>query len=260
MEEVFVQLGLDETEAKVYNALLDLGPSTVTEITKKARITRTLGYHVLEKLEWYGIAGRAGGTGKKMKYSITHPQSLLQFVKRKKESWEARERQAEHVLPQLVSLFHDAEKPIINYQHGLDGVISAHEDLFEAKTEVLTITDVSVWRDSEFWDWVKEMQRKRHRLKLKERVLFLDSLVDRSFIKQFAEDMPETECRVIKREKLQGLAELGGEIHVYDKKVLLAVVKKPNRMGMVIESSVLANIIRAVFEPAWESAEPISLK
>ncbi len=257
MEEIFTQLGLDATEAKVYNALLELGPSTVTEITKKARITRTLGYHVLEKLEWYGIVGRAGGEGKKMKYAITHPQSLLQFVRNKKESWEARERQAEHVLPQLVSLFHDAEKPIINYQHGVEGVMSAHEDLFEAKTEVLTISDVSVWRDSEFWDWAKDMQRKRQRRKVKERMLFLDSPPDREFIRQYMEHMPETQCRLIKPEKLKGLADLGGEIHVYDKKVLLAVVKKPNRMGMVIESSVFANIIRALFDLAWESAEPM---
>ena len=77
MEEKLQELGLEPTEAMVYNALVEIGPSTVTEITKRARITRTLGYHVLEKLEWFGLVGRAGGEGKKMKYAIEHPASLL---------------------------------------------------------------------------------------------------------------------------------------------------------------------------------------
>jgi sugar-specific transcriptional regulator TrmB len=61
MENLISQLGLDETEGKVYLALLELGPATVDEITKKAGINRTLGYYALEKLGWYGLVDRATG-------------------------------------------------------------------------------------------------------------------------------------------------------------------------------------------------------
>jgi len=43
MEDIINKLGLEKSEAAIYTALLELGPSTVTEITKKAGITRTRG-------------------------------------------------------------------------------------------------------------------------------------------------------------------------------------------------------------------------
>jgi len=55
MNSLFQKFGLDETEARVYSALLTLGSGTVTEVTSTADVTRTLGYSVLEKLQSYGL-------------------------------------------------------------------------------------------------------------------------------------------------------------------------------------------------------------
>ena len=63
MENLIKDLGLEENEAKVYQALLELGPSTVSQITKKAGITRTFGYQILQKLSIHGFVNRVSGEG-----------------------------------------------------------------------------------------------------------------------------------------------------------------------------------------------------
>ncbi len=259
MEKIFQDVGLDETEAKIYNALMELGPSTVTEITKRARITRTLGYHVLEKLEWYGLVGRAGGEGKKMKYAIEHPENLLQFVKNKKQAWEERIVKAENILPDLLSLYKINDKPTIRYQQGVQGIITAHEDMLETRSEVLTLTDLEVWKDTEYWEWVQEWHNRRDGKNFKERALVIDGPVGREVIKnqKFAQGI---ECRLIDKSKAKELTSLGGEIHVYDNKLMIAVMKKPNRMGVIIESEVLVNMIRLIFDLAWENVDPKNTK
>ena len=49
-EKQLKSLGFSEKEARVYLALLELGPSTTTEIARKSKINRTTGYDILESL------------------------------------------------------------------------------------------------------------------------------------------------------------------------------------------------------------------
>ena len=54
-EERLAVFGLSAKEAKVYLALLELGPSTMTEVARVANINRTTGYPVLETLAAKGL-------------------------------------------------------------------------------------------------------------------------------------------------------------------------------------------------------------
>ncbi|MBI2590251.1 TrmB family transcriptional regulator, partial [Candidatus Berkelbacteria bacterium] len=44
------ELGFSENEARIYAANLELGPSTVADIARKAGVNRTTGYNILEVL------------------------------------------------------------------------------------------------------------------------------------------------------------------------------------------------------------------
>jgi hypothetical protein len=46
-------------------------------------------------------------------------------------------------------------------------------------------------------------------------------------------------------------------MNIYDNKVMLALLKETKRMGVMIESTVLSNILRAMFELIWKDAEPV---
>lgn len=259
MQEVLKQLGLEESEAKVYLALLELGPSTVSEITKKAKITRTLGYHVLEKLGWYGLVNRASSTHKKIQYIAEHPRSFLQFVKNKKSAWERRAKEAEEVLPDLVSLYKVAEKPVIRYQQGIEGLKALHEECLESKTDILSILDVDSWNITELWPWAKWYNKERNERKVKERVLLLDTVAGREWIQNYTGSTIYTVYRWVKPEDIAKVFEFGGDVNIYENKVMITLLKNQHT-GVIIESSTLSNILRGMFEFIWERSEPVVLK
>lgn len=251
MENLINNLGLDENEAKVYQALLEIGPSIVSQITKKAGITRTFGYQVLEKLSIYGLVNRVSGEGAKIHYAAEHPRHLVQFIQNRKNQWERRLKQAEQRLPNLISLFKVAEKPVVKYQEGIEGVKSIYSQTLESKEEILSMLDIEGWDVPEFRQWGKEYNRQRSEKKIKERILMLDTPQGRDWIKNYRGSFKYTHYRWIKPEQLPGIKEFGGEINIYENKVVMALLKKPNLMGVMIESTALTNILRGLFELAW---------
>lgn len=253
-------LGLEESEAKVYLALLELGPSTVSEITKKAKITRTLGYHVLEKLGWSGLVNRASGKKNKLEYVAEHPRNLVQFVKDKKNSWEKRVEQIQKDLPKLLDLYKIADKPVIKFQDGLTGIKNIFSVTLEAKTEILSILDIEGWDSPELKQFGKNYNKERSHKKIKERILLLDTKPAREWMKYYKGSFKYTHYRWIKPEQLPGIMEFGGEINIYENKVVMALLKKPNQMGVIIENTALANILKAMFELAWQVGIPAKNK
>lgn len=260
MESLINDLGLEENEAKVYQALLELGPSTVSQITKKAGVTRTFGYQILEKLSVYGLVNRVSGEGAKIRYSAEHPRNLMQFIQNRKNQWERRLKDAEQRLPDLVSLFKVAEKPIVKYQEGIEGVKNIYNQTLESKEEILSILDIEGWDVPELRQWGKEYNRERSQRKIKERILMLDTPQGREWMKKYHGSFKFTNYRWIKPERLPGIKEFGGEINIYENKVVITLLKKPNLIGVMIESSVLANILRGMFELAWTQGVEVKTK
>jgi len=258
-EQTLKEFGFNEDEAKIYVALLELGPSTVSEITKKAKITRTLGYVVLEKLGMWGLVSLARDNSKKMKYVAEHPRNFVQYIKNKKSAWEKRAEKAEGLLPELLSLYKVQDKPAIRYQEGVKGITALFEESLQSKTEILSVTDVESWQDPQFWDWAKNYNRQRNKLKIKERILLLDTPQGRAWIKNYRSS-PYTIYRWVTREQAKGLLEFGGELNIYENKVVVALPKKQQRMIALIESQVLANILKSMFEIVWSVARPVDYK
>ncbi|MFA7654421.1 MAG: helix-turn-helix domain-containing protein [Candidatus Magasanikbacteria bacterium] len=256
MHESLKQFGFDDDEAKIYVALLELGPSTVTEITKRAGITRTLGYVVLDKLGMWGLVARVNDGGKKIKYTAEHPRNFVQYIKNTRNIWDKRVDSAERLLPELLSGYRAEEKPVLRYQEGIKGITTIFEESLHSKSEILSVTDVESWQSPEFWDWAKSYNRERNRNKVKERILLLDTPKGREWIKNYRSS-PYTVYRWVTREQAKGLLEFGGELNIYDDKVVVALPKKSQRMIAVIESKVFYNILRSMFEIVWEVARPV---
>lgn len=252
IEEIIVKAGLDETESKVYLALLQLGPSTVSEITKKAAITRTLGYHVLQKLGVYGLVDESASAGERRVFTAEHPQRLLQFVKNKKNAWERKLKDLEDGLPEIISLFKVAEKPTIRYQQGVAGVKSIFDETLNSKTEILSILDAEGWNTPEFKSWGENYNRERGKRKIHEKILLLDTPAGREWMKHYKGSFKYTEYKWIKREQLPGIEDFGGEINIYENRVVMAL-HKPVEMGVMIESKALANLLSGLHKLAWNS-------
>jgi len=262
MLDILKSIGFEETEAKVYIALLQLGPSGASAIARKAGIGHTLCYHALDKLGWFGLVNRSSGQKKRIQFVAKDPKHLKHFVKSKINSWERKEKELESQLPDFYSLYSTAEKPSVRFQEGVEGAKSIYWETLEAKSEILSVLDLQAWYTPEFnlYKWGKEYTRERSKKKICERVLVLDTPEGRDWMKNYLGSYKYTNYRWIKPEQVPTIKDLGGEINIYDNKVMMALFKKPIPFGLMIESTALSNILKAIFELAWLSAVPVVKK
>lgn len=114
------KLNLTEKEARVYLALLELGPSTPYKIAKRSRLKRPTAYVIAEELVEKGLIVQMTGEKKRM-YIARSPESYIEDV-------EDRVQEAKKILPELLALQRKkSDKPNILYFEGIAGVKQAYE-------------------------------------------------------------------------------------------------------------------------------------
>ncbi len=77
------EFGLDEKEARVFLASLELGGENVLTIAKKAGINRVATYEALESLIKKGLVSTFH-KGKRVNYTATDPERLLHLLEQEK--------------------------------------------------------------------------------------------------------------------------------------------------------------------------------
>lgn len=90
------KLNLTEKEARVYLALLELGPSTPYKIAKRSHLKRPTAYVIAEELVEKGLIIQMTGEKQKM-YIARSPESYVDEV-------EKRVKDAKKIVPELLAL------------------------------------------------------------------------------------------------------------------------------------------------------------
>lgn len=251
------QFDFDTTESAVYMALLQLGQSSVTEITEHAGITRTLGYHTLDRLETKGLIDQIGTEGKKM-FRVKHPRALEQYIAKKEATWQKKHAKVQSLLPELTQLYVADDAPAVRFKEGVSGIKELFEEKLQQDQEVLSVLDVESWQTDEFWDWAQEYHTRRTRKHINERILLLDTPAGRTWVDNYFRIPRHTTYRWISTETAKKLLQFEGVVDIYGDNVMISLLKTRKKMGIIIEGGILANILRAMFELAWESAEPVA--
>lgn len=253
LKDLIKQSGLNEKEAEVYLALLELGPSLVTDIAKKAGVNRTSCYDILERLVMHNLATYASGKGSKKKYSPMPPFNLVDFLERKKTRTEKNLEQLKAKLPELKLLYKELNKPNIKFFEGTEGVKAIYAETLKSETEILSVGDCEQWDSSDLSAWGKEYNRERARRKVKERVLIPNFKKTVDWFKNYPTTAKYTKYRVLPKELINYC--FNGEINIYEDKVIIVLLASPNRMGIMITSKDLVKMLKAIFEMAWLGAE-----
>ena len=79
-EELLREIGLSVNEARVYEALLELGESSVQDISLKSKVHRRNVYDSINKLIEKGLASEVIIKSQK-NFKATHPRRLLELLK-----------------------------------------------------------------------------------------------------------------------------------------------------------------------------------
>ncbi len=128
--EKLKQIGLSDSEARIYLALLGLGEATIAEISKQSGLHRTNIYDSLERLKEKGLVSYFSKENKQF-VRAADPESLLAFLHEQEEF-------ISKLIPELKEVQSKIQEKItIEIFKGKQGMKSALKDVLNKKREVV---------------------------------------------------------------------------------------------------------------------------
>lgn len=236
--KILTRLGLTEKESKVFLACTKQGTAVVSDIAQGADINRVTTYDILEKLKQKGLVSYY--TKKKIKYfSSIDPEILL-------EEFETRTQDLRGVLPKLKALSGEINHPRVRYFEGLEGIKHIYSDTLSSSSEILNYANSSEIRN--IWPtYDQDYVQKRADKKIYLRGLSPSDNAGETVHKE--DSKFNREIRLIPQDQFN----FTNEINIYDDKVAIISLKE-ELIGMIIESTEIANSQRAIFEMCWQFA------
>ena len=247
-------LGLQDNEAKIYLALLELGQGTVTQISQRAKLNRTTGYDVLERLGIYGLVHRSmSGKGKRV-YAAESPTRLKQFLKQKKKQIEKNLEEIDSVLPDLQSLHKTQLKPIIKFAEGQKAMEELYLNMLDSKSAVYSILNLEGFADN-FDEMGRSQSEERFKRGINQKVISLKSKDALTWYNKTyggkKDRQKNTEYRWIDKDERYSTA---GEVVIFDDKVIGILSQPEESVAFEIQGQTFADFLKIVFEMGRDKA------
>src|SRR6266404_4383263 len=132
IQVILKNFGLSEKEIAVYLALVELGPSSVRDISAKSKVNRGTSYDILKSLIGMGIVSYYNKESKQ--YFIAEPpEKLLSAIDQKKENLDEVREHIENSLPLIKTLFEkQGGRPSVKLYEGTKGIRQILEDVLQS--------------------------------------------------------------------------------------------------------------------------------
>lgn len=237
LKKAIAGLGLDEKEASVYLACLELNGADNADIAKKTKLNRITNYEVLKRLEKHGAVGSYKRRGAKH-FLAVDPRILLQQTKEKVAI-------AEGLLPQLVALTNNLErKPKIYFFEGLEGIKNIYNDSLQSGQEILTFTNPADLENI-LGGFMDKYYQERLKRKIRVRGMTPD---DKSGVEAKLQGP-----KVMRQVRLFDSKKyfINNEVMIYGDKV--AIYSSKDQIGVVIQSQQIVDTVKNIWQMVWDS-------
>lgn len=240
-------IGLTDNEAKVYLAMLELGPASVQEIAAKAGINRPTAYFQIESLKKHALVS-IHNKGNKQVFMAESPEQLEHIIETEKKTIEQKQDELKKILPDLVSMFSASDtKPVVRYFEGKEGLVRMQDILL--KSGVKQVLGMSSLDDlgKVFPQHGDSYVPQRVKKKIHSRFIYTSS---QGPILKAGDKKVLRESRFIPKEKMPFTSDLT----IFGNSVAIAALKnKPT--GIIIEHPEVAESFRSLFEFTWSLAK-----
>ena len=256
INEIFETLGFKEEETRTYLSLLDTGPSSAGDLSKKMGIARPTVYGYLEKLISGGLVKQS--MERNVKIFIPEPSERLRALyKRKIEQYQSNEKALELLIPELehktgMSLF----RPRIQFFEGQNGIQNLMQDAWNYK-DIQTYT---LWPIKAMRDIVTPEFLYYHNIIRIRQNIHLNAIWQRDQTLEMIKTNPidlgvgGRYLRDIRLAPENMKFQLG--YWIYANKVAFISSRKES-FGFLIESTELIETLMAQHEITWEASEPL---
>lgn len=125
------QLGLDQREFKTYQALLQLGPTSIRLVARQTGINRGTTHEILKNLVDKGLVSYQL-KGKRRHYLAESPEKLLQLAHEKQQTFSQLTKLLQNkVVPDLKRQKKTQKEPTTRYYEGEEGIEKVLKDLLQ---------------------------------------------------------------------------------------------------------------------------------
>ena len=240
-KEKLQKLGLSAKEASVYLAMLELGPTVVSDIAKKAGVNRSTVYVVLDFLTKRGLVNESDSKTAKL-YSPMPPEKLVDHFEELAKQYKELAGSAKVMLPELKSLRKIKKeveiKPKINLVEGQKGIQTVYEDTLGSLEAIRAYASLG-----------DEQEANKN---IKAKIILPTNQKNRD---QIAQNKGETwEALLASRGKYS----FAPEINIYDKKVVF--ISPAEGFALVVESKQLAKALKNAFDLAEKESARMNKK
>lgn len=239
---VLKAVGMDEKQALLYQAGLQMGHAPASDYAKATKLNRITTYTVLEELVQRGHFTSVKKSRAKW-YAPVAPDFLVLEAQKNADA-------LKKALPELRSLSGATfRKPHVRYFEGWEGVRHVYEDTLTARTELLNYANSAIvrkhWPEYDLAYVAERVKRKIHL-----RGIAPDDATGK---RVHGEDKKyRREIRLVPHSEF----DFQNEIKIYDSKVAIISFGDDDKtmFGVIIESRQVAETQRQIFEMAWRYA------
>lgn len=269
MKEFIQSLGFNESEAKMYLALLELGTAKVSKVTERAGLGRTLGYHIMDKLLEYGIVEEVKSPGSPIiHYVAKHPEHLAKHVSHEAIKWEETVNELKERLPEFIDVYTNEDRPVVRFYDNVAGLKKSMQRILDKRpNELLNIMNFSATvHNDEYQAFKQEFYDRRKEIGIKSRILMVDTWKNRKLFQDLSDrndgwyekenyrwitldEMPA----IVKQQKF-------GLINIYEDTTLISVFQKNKFFAIEIDNKPITNLVKLLFEYAWKQTAPTPKK
>ncbi|MDO8627690.1 MAG: helix-turn-helix domain-containing protein [Candidatus Diapherotrites archaeon] len=236
---ILEDIGLTQSEIKVYTALLKLGPSSAGPILDKTNLHNSVVHMTLNRLLEKGLISYFK-EGKKHIYQASNPKHILEFIDEKKERFET-------ILPELLAKQAESkEKPEVTIYRGIKGMREILYELLDAGGKEHHTIGSSIKSLAMGEKWWEQYHSRRAKKGIVARLLFYESLREWNAEKKYPKS---TEIRYTDT----GFEPLTETIIRNDKVGILIWTEKP--IGTLIQNKELAESYDKYFWLLWNKTK-----
>lgn len=242
MLEILNDMGFTQGEIKVYEALLELGETTIGPISKKSMITPAKTYPILDKLLKKGLIAKVK-KDKTLYFSPNNPERLLTYLDEKKHNIEDKKQQIEKELPRLNALHKEftTDARILQGLGGLKTFYEEHNRLLLKENKIFKVFSFEDdWKKEEVKMFIRKQDMIRKEIGIEVRVIANEKI--KKYITK--EEYKFVNIRFTKQDIPVGTVVSENQI------ALMTWIEEP--LIVVINSNEIAKAYNRFFDELWK--------
>jgi len=243
-------IGLTNGEVKVYEALLELGETTRTELAKKSGISPSKIYDVANRLLEKGIITSVKKNGI-INFSPANPERIKEYLERKEEEIAEEKKSIEQIMPMLINQY-GKTKEIADVEvfYGWEGMRTAYDGIIKAlkADDENYVFGAGYGHDKERADlFFSQYYEKVKKAGYKVKIIFNEDVRDNKERTKYYIASKKHEVRYLHQDTL-------AEVNIYKNTVLIIIlIKKP--IIIRISSEEATDSYKKYFEVLWKQAK-----